>query len=51
MDQRDQREEPDVEGHAMDSPVEAMDQRDATNEPPDVEGHQLGGRMDPRPVD
>jgi hypothetical protein len=42
-------EPPDVEGHSMEPrPVDALA---ATEEPPDVEGHQLGGQVDPRPID
>lgn len=50
-DRADERADEDVEAHGFNpSPVDSP-HAGATEEPPDVEGHQLGGRMDPRPID
>lgn len=46
------REEPaDVEAHVQDAPRDGAPHAGASEEPPDVEGHQLGGQMDPKPIE
>ena len=40
LEQRDDDDAADVEGHGLDS-HDSLDSRDATEEPPDVEGHSF----------